>query len=163
MRNINVCLKTIVLTVLMVVACQLASLVPALAATGAVSAQSEACEAIGSGTDCKDSQGVSIDDIVTVVINIFSVIIGIVAVVMIIIAGFKYISSSGDSNKVASAKNTIIYAIVGLIIVVMAQAIVQYVIKGATTSPKKKATSYAQMMTTHTRKSLYLSPVNDIN
>jgi len=108
-----------------------------LAAVGDVSPKAEACEAIGSGADCKKAQGVNIDSVLTIVINVFSVIIGIVAVIMIIISGFKYISSSGDTNKVASAKNTIVYAIVGLIIVVCAQLIVQFVIKGVTTAPKR--------------------------
>lgn len=62
------------------------------------------------------------------VVNIFSAIIGIVAVIMIIWGGFKYISSGGDSGNVTSAKNTIIYAVIGLIIVAMAQFIVQFVL-----------------------------------
>jgi hypothetical protein len=62
------------------------------------------------------------------VINIFSAIIGIIAVVMIIYGGLKYISSGGDSGNVTAAKNTIIYAVIGLIIVAMAQFIVQFVL-----------------------------------
>ena len=62
------------------------------------------------------------------IINILSVIVGIVAVVMIIVGGFKYITSAGDSNKVGSAKSTIIYAIVGLIIAALAQVIARFVL-----------------------------------
>lgn len=61
-------------------------------------------------------------------INIFSMIIGIIAVVMIMIAGFKYITSTGDANSVNSAKNTLLYAVIGLVIVAMAQVIVRFVI-----------------------------------
>ena len=61
-------------------------------------------------------------------INLFSLIVGIVAVVMIIIGGLKYITSGGDSGNVTSAKNTILYAVIGLIIVVLAQVIVRFVI-----------------------------------
>ncbi|MDB5175782.1 MAG: rane protein [Candidatus Saccharibacteria bacterium] len=65
------------------------------------------------------------------VVNIFSVIVGIIAVIFIIYGGFKYITSGGDSNNVSGAKNTLIYAIVGLIIVAMAQFIVRYVFNTA--------------------------------
>lgn len=54
--------------------------------------------------------------------------IGLIAVVMLVFGGFKYIISGGDSAKVTSAKNTIIYAIIGLIIVILAYAIVNFVV-----------------------------------
>ena len=47
---------------------------------------------------------------------------------MIIYGGFRYVTSGGDSGHVSSAKNTIIYAIVGLVVVALAQFIVQYVL-----------------------------------
>ena len=62
------------------------------------------------------------------VVNIFSIIVGIIAVIMIIYGGFKYITSGGDSGNVSGAKNTLIYAIVGLIIVALAQFIVRFVL-----------------------------------
>ncbi len=65
------------------------------------------------------------------VVNVFSVIVGIVAVIMIIFGGFKYITSGGDSGHVTGAKNTLIYAIVGLIIVALAQFIVHFVLTTA--------------------------------
>ena len=65
------------------------------------------------------------------IVNIFSVIVGIIAVIMIIFGGFKYITSGGDSGNVSGAKNTLIYAIVGLIIVALAQFIVHFVLKTA--------------------------------
>jgi hypothetical protein len=70
-----------------------------------------------------------IQDIVTLIINVISVIVGIVAVIMIIWGGFKYITAGGDSGNVTTARNTIIYAIVGLVIVALAQFIVQFVLK----------------------------------
>lgn len=74
-----------------------------------------------------------VDSIITTVINIVSIIVGIVAVIMIIIAGFQYITSGGDSGKVSSAKNTILYAIVGLVVVALAQIIVKFVVNRLTT------------------------------
>jgi hypothetical protein len=61
-------------------------------------------------------------------INFFSVIIGIIAVVMIIIGGFRYIISDGDSGKITVARNTIVYALIGLILVAFAQIIVKFVL-----------------------------------
>lgn len=66
------------------------------------------------------------------VVNILSSLVGVVAVIMIIIGGFRYITSAGDSNRVSSAKNTIIYALIGLVIVALAQVIVQFVLKRVT-------------------------------
>ena len=80
----------------------------------------------------------SLDKLIRDIVNIVSIIVAIVAVIMIIIGGFKYITSGGDSGKVSSAKNTIIYAIVGLIVVALAQFIVKFVLSkatGLTTTP----------------------------
>lgn len=62
------------------------------------------------------------------VVNIFSYIVGAIAVIMIIYGGFRYITSGGSSDGVGAAKNTLIYAIIGLIIVALAQIIVQFVL-----------------------------------
>ncbi len=66
------------------------------------------------------------------IVNVFSVIVGVIAVVMIIYGGLRYITSGGDSGKITNAKNTIIYAVIGLIIVALAQFIVQFVLGKAT-------------------------------
>ena len=70
--------------------------------------------------------------LITSIINILSLIVGVIAVIFIIIGGLKYITSGGDSNNVTSAKNTILYAIVGLIIVALAQIVVRFVLSSAT-------------------------------
>jgi hypothetical protein len=62
-------------------------------------------------------------------INIFSAIIGVVAVIMIIFGGFRYITSGGNDSSVTSAKNTIMYAIIGLVIVALAQLLVRFVLR----------------------------------
>jgi len=61
-------------------------------------------------------------------INIFSIIVGVIAVIMIIVGGLKYITSGGESSNVSGAKNTIIYAIIGLVVVALAQFIVHFVL-----------------------------------
>ena len=60
--------------------------------------------------------------------NTILYIVGIVAVVMLIIGGIKYVISGGDSKKVTDAKNTVLYAIIGLVIAFLAFAIVNFVI-----------------------------------
>lgn len=64
-------------------------------------------------------------------INLFSIVIGLVGVIMIIIAGVKYITSSGDPNSINSAKNTLLYAIIGLVVAALAQVVVRFVLTRA--------------------------------
>jgi hypothetical protein len=69
-----------------------------------------------------------VNDIVKLVINIFSIIVGFVSVIMIIVGGLKYITSGGDSGNITGAKNTILYAIIGLVVVALAQIVVKFVL-----------------------------------
>ena len=62
-------------------------------------------------------------------------IVGAVAVIMLIIGGLKYIVSGGDASKVQSAKNTILYALVGIIVAILAYAAVNFVIGNFIPSP----------------------------
>lgn len=70
----------------------------------------------------------TVNDIIEDVINIFSIVVGVVSVIMIIVGGLKYITSGGDSGSVGGAKNTILYAIIGLVVVALAQVIVRFVL-----------------------------------
>jgi len=69
-----------------------------------------------------------VNDTISWVINIFSIVVGLAAVIMIIVGGLRYIISGGDSGNVQSAKNTILYAIIGLVVVALAQFIVRFVL-----------------------------------
>lgn len=81
------------------------------------------------GANCdEDVNAGGVNNLLRQIVNIISAIVGVIAVIMIVVGGFKYITSGGDSNKVSSAKNTIIYAIIGLIIVALAQVIVRFVL-----------------------------------
>lgn len=98
--------------------------------------QSSLCEGANlqvgtTGCDTQDSTD-KVNRLISLVINIFSLVVGVVAVIMIIIGGLKYITSSGDSNNITSAKNTILYAIIGLVVVALAQFIVKFVLGKAT-------------------------------
>lgn len=86
-----------------------------------------------SATNANCTDGTSeISSLIASIINIFSLVVGVVAVVMIIIGGFRYITSGGDSGNVSGAKNTILYALIGLVIVALSQIIVRFVLTSAT-------------------------------
>lgn len=121
-------------------------LVPVLALSVAVAAPvfqpSIANAQIGAGVNAtsnaaKTGNVTSADDLITTVINIFLYIIGAVSVIMIIYGGFKYVTSGGDSSGVTSAKNTILYAVIGLVVAVFAYIIVHFVLDklGVQTNP----------------------------
>lgn len=72
------------------------------------------------------------------VTNTILYIVGIIAVVMLIVGGIKYVVSGGDAKKVTDAKNTVLYAIIGLVIAVLAFAIVNFVINALPSSNDEK-------------------------
>ena len=76
------------------------------------------------GGDTKDTSGT----LITKVINVMLFIIGVLSVIMIVYGGILYVISAGDSGRVSKAKNTIMYAIVGLVVALLAYAIVNFVI-----------------------------------
>lgn len=78
-----------------------------------------------------------ITNIAQLVVNILSLIVGIAAVIMIIFAGFRYVTAGGDSNAINSARNILIYAIVGLFIAVLASLIASQVLNTASSVLKK--------------------------
>ena len=84
----------------------------------------------GNAAPCTDANtsGSQFQSLLKTIINVFSIIVGFIAVVMIIYGGVKYITSGGDSNNISGAKNTIVYAIIGLVIVALAQVIVHFVL-----------------------------------
>lgn len=70
--------------------------------------------------------GDGVKNFLSTVVKILGIVAGAAAIIMIIISGFKYITSGGDTNKVASAKNTLIYAMVGVAVAVLAQLLVNF-------------------------------------
>lgn len=60
--------------------------------------------------------------------NVLLFIIGAVSVIMLIIGGIRYVVSGGDSSAVTGAKNTILYAVVGIVVAILAYALVNFVI-----------------------------------
>ena len=71
---------------------------------------------------------VSLGTRIRTVVNILLYILGAIAVVMIVIGGVRYATSNGDSSAIKGAKDTILYAVIGLIVAIMAYAIVNFVV-----------------------------------
>lgn len=94
-------------------------------ACGALSALDVECNPAGTAEEIAGGP-------VRALINILTIVVGIVSVVMIIVGGFKFITSGGNSDGTKSARNTIIYALVGLVVVLLAQVMVRYVFGKAT-------------------------------
>ncbi len=106
------------------------------------SASAQVTDGLGM-TKTTENQNQSVDTLVKNIINILLWAIGIVSVIMLIIGGFRYVTSNGDSSQVTAAKNTIMYSVIGLIIAILAYAIVNFVVFRvggiAVTDAQKKA------------------------
>lgn len=120
----NCLLIALGLAVLLAPAAPVVAMAPQFASTKA-----DLCNGIeaASGSSSCGSSG-SISNLLTTIVNIISLVIGVVAVIMILVAGFKFMTSGGESSKVAEAKNSLIYAIVGIVVVALAQIIIRYVV-----------------------------------
>lgn len=108
--------------------------VAALAATFApVVAHGAACDpTIQGGAECARGN-LTFDPLTSQIQNIVNTLIfasGIIAVVFIIVGGLRYILSQGDEKAVQGAKNTVLYAVIGLVVVILAFAIVNFVLSG---------------------------------
>lgn len=89
---------------------------------------------IKTGADCAHGRGQPAElfagdaSVFSRVTNVLLFIIGAIAVIMLIIGGIRYVVSGGDQNQVTAAKNTILYAIIGIIVAVLAYAAVRFVL-----------------------------------
>lgn len=62
------------------------------------------------------------------IVNVMLYVLGAIAVIMIVVGGIRYTTSTGDSSRVKAAKDTIMYAVVGLVVALLAFAIVNFVV-----------------------------------
>jgi len=105
-------------------------LAPVMApATAYASAKDQLCQGATGDKNCV-AKGEKNDlmGIFKTVVNILLFIVGAVSVIMIVVGGLRYVVSGGDSSAVNSAKNTVMYAIVGIVVAFMAYAIVNFVV-----------------------------------
>ena len=94
------------------------------------SASAQVSDGINTATT-SEMKGKSIDGdkgLIKTVVNVLLWAVGILSVIMIIFSGFRYITSAGDASKTKSAQSTLTYSVVGLIVAIMAYAIVNMVI-----------------------------------
>mgnify|MGYP001020315050 FL=1 len=93
------------------------------------SASAQVSEGINTATT-SEMKGKSIDGdngLIKTVVNVLLWTVGILSVIMIIFSGLRYITSAGDASKTKSAQSTLTYSVVGLIVAIMAYAIVNMV------------------------------------
>ncbi|HMH70200.1 MAG TPA: hypothetical protein VK502_02280 [Candidatus Saccharimonadales bacterium] len=88
-----------------------------------------ASEVIKGVNDVGGNTGGGLGPQLIIVVNILLYLLGAIAVIMIVIGGIRYTTSNGDSSSTKGAKDTILYAVVGLIIAMLAYAIVNFVVK----------------------------------
>lgn len=91
----------------------------------------EALAAAGCPTGEEDAK---IGDVAKNIINVVITVLGLVAVLFVVIGGVNYTTSQGDPQKTKKARDTILYAILGVILAVLAYTIVNFVISGITGS-----------------------------
>ena len=91
---------------------------------GAAKGDDQSACLFGNENGCDQGQ----TPIFRIVTNVLLFIIGAVSVIMLIIGGFRYVTSQGDQTQVQSAKNTILYSIVGIVVAILAYAAVNFVI-----------------------------------
>lgn len=105
---------------------------PAYAVVGGYCPDGQELQPGESLSDCDGISGGnnenSLMSTLSVVINVVLGVVGFVAVVMIIIGGISFVTSQGDTAKVTKARNTILYGVVGLIVAILAFAIVNFVL-----------------------------------
>ncbi len=85
----------------------------------------------GSGSplcDAAKDENETVPALVKNIVNLLLVVLGFISVIMIIIGGIRYTTSNGDANNTKSAKDTILYSVVGLVVAILAYAIVNFVL-----------------------------------
>lgn len=117
-----------------VMAFGLAAVVPSVAGAAQCGANDISLQ---NGADCaqgedQSSQLFGTNGVFSTITNVLLFIIGAISVIMLIIGGIRYTVSGGDQAAVTSAKNTILYAIVGIVVAILAYAVVNFVISSFT-------------------------------
>ena len=93
---------------------------------GAVNSEiTSGMNATSAGTSTPTNANVVIKNVT----NTMFFIIGAVSVIMLIYGGIRYTTSGGNANSVTAAKNTIMYSIIGLVVAILAFAVVNFVVK----------------------------------
>ena len=100
----------------------------ASAGAGVGSSAGSTSSGSSSSSLCGATKTDDLNNIIKNVINTLLMVLGMIAVIMIIIGGVRYTTSGGDASQIQAAKNTILYAVVGLVVAILAYAIVNFVL-----------------------------------
>lgn len=97
--------------------------------------KSDVCDGVGAasgGSGCTPTSGVSdINTVIRTGLRIFQSIVGLIAVIMMVTAGMRFVTSGGDATKVTSARNTLLYGAVGIVVVALSEVIIQFALNQA--------------------------------
>ena len=85
-------------------------------------------EALKKSAACDTGDGNPITGVIKNITNVVSAVVGIAAVIMIIVGGISMMLAGGDTQKFANGRNTVLYAVIGIIVVVLAQALVRFIL-----------------------------------
>lgn len=94
----------------------------------AVASGSSSAVCDGAGVECNDIEAATVSTTIRRAIRLFQVIAGLLSVFYLIYAGIKFITSSGGSDGIKTARNTILYVAVGIIVVLISEGIIRFVI-----------------------------------
>ncbi|HSH31424.1 MAG TPA: pilin [Candidatus Saccharimonadales bacterium] len=94
----------------------------------ALTPKEQACLGATGSTNCGGIAGPTLEQGFKTVANILIFLVGAIAVLMIIIGGLRYVLSGGDPGGTKSAKDTILYAIIGVVVAILAYAVVNFVL-----------------------------------
>ncbi len=131
MKNFYQTITTLAIPLLMAVG--IFAALPLTAAASPASEVTDGLEAAGD-SDAKNcgpegsKRKCTLGDSIKTITNVLLFVIGAVAVIMIILGGIRYTTSNGDSSQITAAKNTILYAVIGLVVALLAYAIIDFVI-----------------------------------
>ena len=116
--------KIMMVTMMVFSSFAMVSLVPASALASNTEVQSGLSTVKGNF-----NSNTNLESIVSTVIKTMLFIVGVLSVIMIIYAGIRYVTAHGDKDQIKGAQNTLVYAIAGLVIAILAYAIVNFVVK----------------------------------
>jgi hypothetical protein len=119
-------IKATLLSFAAVVGLVAAPLVPsvAFAQTSPVDNISQGVKGVGGG----DANTDDLSNNLETVVNVLLFVLGAIAVIMIVIGGIRYATSNGDAGSIKGAKDTILYSVIGLVVAILAYAIVNFVL-----------------------------------
>lgn len=87
-----------------------------------------ACSGGNADKEVCNSSGDDVGNLIQTVVNILLYALGAIAVIMIVVGGIRYTTSNGEAAQIKSAKDTILYSVIGLVVAMLSWAIVNFVV-----------------------------------